>query len=86
MNRILLIGATGTVGRQILSQLPAAGVRIRALVRDPRTAGWPPHVDVICGDLTVAETLDEVLDGIDAAFLVWTALPAAVPPALERAA
>jgi uncharacterized protein YbjT (DUF2867 family) len=84
MNRILIIGATGNVGRQVLSQLPAAGVRVRALARNPHTAGLPPDVDVVRGDLTLAETLDECLDGIDAVFLVWTAPPAAVAPALER--
>jgi uncharacterized protein YbjT (DUF2867 family) len=86
MNRILIIGATGRVGRQVLSQLPATGVRVRALVRNPHSAGLPPHVDVVRGDLTVPESLDECLDGVDAVFLVWTAPPAAVAPALERIA
>ena len=86
MNRILIIGATGNVGRQVLSQFPATGVRVRALVRNPHTAGLPPHVDVVRGDLTLPETLDGCLDGIDAVFLVWTAPPAAVAPALERIA
>src|SRR5437762_5547530 len=49
MIRILIIGATGNVGRQVLSQLPATGVRVRALVRSPHTAGLPPHVDVVRG-------------------------------------
>jgi uncharacterized protein YbjT (DUF2867 family) len=84
MNRILIIGATGNIGRQVLSQLPDTGVRVRALARSPHTAGLPPHVDLVRGDLTVAETLDECLDGIDAVFLVWTAPLAAVAPALER--
>jgi len=84
MNGILIIGATGNVGRQVVSQLPAAGVRIRALVRNPHTAGLPPHVDVVCGDLTLPETLDACLDGVDAVFVAWTAPPAAVSPALER--
>ena len=84
MNRILVIGATGNAGRQVLSQLLAAGVRVRALARNPHTAGLPPHVDVVRGDLTLPETLDECLDGIDAVFLVWTAPPATVAPALER--
>jgi uncharacterized protein YbjT (DUF2867 family) len=61
-------------------------VRVRALASNPHTAGLPPHVDVIRGDLTLAETLDECLDNIDAVFLVWTAPPAAVAPALERIA
>ena len=86
MNRILIIGATGRVGREVLSQLPATGVRVRALVRNPQTAGLPPSVDVVRGDLTLPETLDECLDGIDAVFLVWTAPPATVAPVVERIA
>jgi uncharacterized protein YbjT (DUF2867 family) len=84
--RLFIIGATGTVGRQVLSQLPATGVPVRALVRNPDAAGLPPHVDVVRGDLTLPETLDGCLDGIDAVFLVWTAPPATVAPALERIA
>src|SRR5262245_19238427 len=84
MNRILIVGATGNVGRQVLSQLQDTGVRVRALVRDPHKAGLPPNVDVMRGDLTLPDTLDECLDGVDAVFLVWTAPPAAVTPALER--
>jgi uncharacterized protein YbjT (DUF2867 family) len=83
MNSILVIGATGRVGRQVLSLLPATGV-VRAVVRNPQKAGLPPHVDVVRGDLTLPKTLDECLDGIDTVFLVWTAPPATVAPALER--
>jgi uncharacterized protein YbjT (DUF2867 family) len=86
MNHVLVIGGTSHVGRQVLSQLPATGVRVRALVRNPHTAGLPPHVDVVRGDLTLPETLDECLDGIDSVFLVWTAPPATMAPALERIA
>jgi uncharacterized protein YbjT (DUF2867 family) len=84
MNRILIIGGTGNVGREVLAQLPAAGVRVRALVRNPLTAGLPPHVEVVRGDLTLPESLDGCLDSVDAVFLVWTAPPAAIAPALER--
>jgi uncharacterized protein YbjT (DUF2867 family) len=84
MNPILVIGGTGTVGSQVLSQLSARGAQVRALVRNPGAARLPPHVDVVCGDLTLPESLDACLDGIDAVFLVWTAPPAAVAPALER--
>jgi uncharacterized protein YbjT (DUF2867 family) len=86
MHRILVIGATGTVGRQVLAQLPATGVQVRALARNPHTAGLPPHVDVVCGDLTLPETLDACLDAVDSVFLVWTAPPTAAAPALERIA
>jgi uncharacterized protein YbjT (DUF2867 family) len=84
MNRILVIGATGNVGRQVVSQLPATGAQVRALVRNPTAAGLPPHIEVVSGDLTNPETLDECLDGIDTVFLVWTAPAAAAAPALAR--
>jgi uncharacterized protein YbjT (DUF2867 family) len=86
MNRTLVIGATGNVGRQVLSQLPASGAQVRALTRNPDAARLPPQVEVVRGDLTLPETLDRCLDGIDAVFLVWSAPPATVGPALERIA
>jgi uncharacterized protein YbjT (DUF2867 family) len=64
--------------------LAVAGVRVRSLVRNPLTAGLPPHVEVVRADLTIPATLDASLDGIDSVFLVWTAPRAAVTPALDR--
>src|SRR5437660_4554555 len=86
MNRILVIGGTGTVGRQVVSRLAATGARVRAMARNPDAARLPPQVEVVRGDLTFPETLDGCLDGIDTVFLVWVAPPAAVAPALERIA
>jgi uncharacterized protein YbjT (DUF2867 family) len=54
------------------------------MVRDPGTAGLPPQVEVLPGDLTLPDSLDESLHGIDAVFLVWTAPPAAAAPAMDR--
>jgi uncharacterized protein YbjT (DUF2867 family) len=86
MRRNLIIGASGNVGSRVLSQLTATGAQVRALVRNPDAARFPPQVEVVRGDLTVPETLDGCLDGVDTVFLVWTAPPAAVAPALERIA
>ena len=86
MNRILVIGGTGTVGRQVLSRLAATGMQVRALARNPGAARLPPQVEVVRGDLTLPDTLDACLDGIETVFLVWTATAAAVAPALERIA
>jgi uncharacterized protein YbjT (DUF2867 family) len=86
MSRILIVGATGTVGRQVASQLNTSDIDVRALVRNPQAAHLPPHIEVVRGDLTVPETLDECLDGVDTVFLVWTAPPAAAAPCLERIA
>ena len=86
MNRILIIGATGTVGRQVVAQLAAMRVPLRALARHPQAVRLPAGIEIVAGDLTVPETLDRCLDGIDAVFLVWTAPPDAVASALERIA
>jgi len=37
MHRILVIGATGNIGREVVSQLAAAGVAVRAMVRNPES-------------------------------------------------
>jgi uncharacterized protein YbjT (DUF2867 family) len=86
MKRILVTGATGTVGRQVVSQLLATDVRIRALTRNPEAAGLPPGVEVVRGDLTDPTGLAGCFDGVDAVFLVWTAPAGAFPAALDRIA
>jgi uncharacterized protein YbjT (DUF2867 family) len=69
-----------------MAQLAAAGAEVRALTRNPDAAGLPPRVEAARGDLTIPETLDACLEGIDTVFLVWVAPAAAVGPALERIA
>jgi uncharacterized protein YbjT (DUF2867 family) len=86
MNRVLVTGATGIVGGAVAAQLAARGAQVRALTRNPDAARLPPQVDVVRGDLTVPESLDRCLEGIDAVFLVWVAPLAAAAPALERIA
>src|SRR3989442_11076260 len=84
MNRILVMGGPGNVGRQVVYQLAATGARFRAMTRNRDAAGLPPQVEVVRGDLTVPETLNRCLQDIDTVFLVWVAPPAAVAGALER--
>src|SRR6266704_3300435 len=86
MNRVLVIGGTGTVGRQVVSGLAATGAQVRALARNPGAVRLPPQVEAVRGDLTLPETLDRRLSGVDKVFLVWTAPPNTVAPALERIA
>jgi uncharacterized protein YbjT (DUF2867 family) len=84
VERILVTGATGTVGRQVVSQLVTTDVRVRALTRNPGLANLPAEIEVMRGDLTVPETLDACLDGVDVVFFVWTADPRAVSMAVDR--
>ncbi len=86
MSRILVTGATGTIGRQVVSQLLAAGARVRAMTRHPDAAGLASGAEVVRGDLTDPATLDRCLDGVEAVFLVWTAPASAVPAAVDRMA
>src|ERR1700704_294258 len=86
MNRVLVIGSTGRVGREVVAQLQRRDAEVSALARNPDGVGFPSEVEVVRGDLAVPESLDAPLDGIDAVFLVWTAPPATVASVLERIA
>jgi uncharacterized protein YbjT (DUF2867 family) len=87
MDRILIVGATGAVGGAVVEQLVAAGVPgVSALSRNPDAARLPLGIEVVRGDLTMPESLDNCLAGVDAVFLVWTAPAALVPAAIERIA
>ncbi len=76
MQRVILVtGATGHVGRHVVSQLLGADAAVRALVRNPDSVGLPGRVEVMRGDLSVPNTLDSCLYGVEAVFLVWPGLP-----------
>lgn len=68
--RILVTGATGQVGRHIVTQLHQAGHDVRALTRNPATADLPAGVEVVSGDLTDTTTLGPAFDGIDGIHLI----------------
>jgi uncharacterized protein YbjT (DUF2867 family) len=83
-NPVLVIGATGRLGRVVVDLLVDAGVPVRALARRAETAALPASVEVVPGDLTVPESLDEAVPGVHTVFLVWTAPPATAPAVVER--
>lgn len=66
---ILVTGATGNVGGELVQQLRRAGRHVRALVRGaPRTL--PPGVGVASGDLDEPESLSPALEGVRSVFLL----------------
>jgi uncharacterized protein YbjT (DUF2867 family) len=81
-NIILVTGATGNVGRNVVSQLVSAGARVRALTRNPESANLPSGVEVVRGDLSVPDTLRESMAGIDSVFFLERFLPGAAVSAL----
>src|SRR5439155_16180776 len=77
MPTILVIGATGTVGRHIVPQLVRRGLPVRALVRNP-AAELPAGVERVIGDLADPASLGPALDGVDAVYLACGNHPAQV--------
>ncbi len=73
---VLVTGATGNVGRHVVSLLIENGVRTRALTRRPEIAGLPDGVEVVGGDLTDPASWEAALDGVGAVFLLWPSFTA----------
>jgi uncharacterized protein YbjT (DUF2867 family) len=66
-DRILVVGATGSIGRLVVAEAIREGYAVRALVRDPdRARELPAQAQRVVGDLTRPQTLDAALDGVDA--------------------
>jgi uncharacterized protein YbjT (DUF2867 family) len=86
MKRVLVTGATGQIGREVLSQLRGTGCQVRAMSRNPAPTTLPSDVEVVRGDLAEPDSLDGCLNGIDSVFLVWMSSLAAAAPAIERIA
>ncbi len=71
---ILITGATGSNGSEVVKQLAAAGVPCRAMVRNPDKAAAVrlPGVEIVRGDLADPASLDAALRGVNHALLVST--------------
>lgn len=67
---IVITGATGTIGSEIVRQLSMRGTAIRAVTRDPDRAEVPAGVDVVRGDYTDPASMAEAMVGAEAAFIV----------------
>ncbi|MDH5830204.1 NmrA family NAD(P)-binding protein [Luteimonas sp. M1R5S18] len=72
---ILITGATGQIGRQVVQQLVDRGADVRALVRTPATADLPDGVDVVQGDLLDVDALRRAFAGIRTLFLLNAVVP-----------
>ena len=74
---ILVTGATGKVGREVVRLLAAERIPARALVRSPEAAGdiAAAGAELAAGDLEKPQTLDRAMAGVDRLYLASRAEP-----------
>jgi uncharacterized protein YbjT (DUF2867 family) len=64
---VLVVGATGSIGRLVADEAIRQGHALRALVRSQAKASQlPRQAQVVVGDVTRADTLAGAVDGVDA--------------------
>ena len=72
---ILVTGATGNIGGQVIQHLVDRGADVRALVRDPSKASFPAGVAVAKGDFLDVDSLHTAFDGVSTLFLLNAVAP-----------
>lgn len=83
---IVVTGATGLVGREVVRLLLDAGVRVGAVTRDPARSRLPAGVSLIEGDPSRPQTLASRLDGVTSVLISPRAVGRATPELLGLAA
>ncbi|SEE66536.1 Uncharacterized conserved protein YbjT, contains NAD(P)-binding and DUF2867 domains [Rhizobiales bacterium GAS188] len=63
---VLVVGATGSIGRYVVEEALRRGHGVRALVRDSATCRMPSEVDIVVGDLTRPQSLSPAVKDVDA--------------------
>jgi uncharacterized protein YbjT (DUF2867 family) len=82
---ILITGASGNVGKEVLKQITQTGVEVRAAFQSvSKAAGAPSGVEIVAVDYNQPETLQAALKAVERVFLVGP--PTDQLPALERKA
>ena len=64
--KLLIIGATGPTGRELVKQAVAQGHEVTALVRNATKAAFAPPVRIIVGDILNADAVRRAVAGQDA--------------------
>lgn len=75
---ILVTGANGLNGSELIRRLSARGVAVRGLVRNSAKAGALsalPNVEIVEGDMARPETLSVALQDVDRAMLISSSAP-----------
>ncbi|UQS26810.1 NAD(P)H-binding protein [Amycolatopsis thermalba] len=66
MSRIVVFGAGGRAGRQVVAEAARRGHEVTAVVRDPGKHQAPEGVDLVAGDVTDVSSVAALVKGQDA--------------------
>jgi NAD(P)H dehydrogenase (quinone) len=70
MKKILITTGNGMFGRALIGVLQSKDVQLRIMVRDrSKLHSLSPNTEIVTGDMDVPESLDPIMEGIDAIFL-----------------
>ena len=73
---ILITGASGNVGKEVLKQIVAAGAKVRAAFQTvTKAAAAPSGVEIVTMDYNQPQTLQAALKGVERVFLVGPPTP-----------
>ncbi|MEV8510877.1 NAD(P)H-binding protein [Dactylosporangium sp. NPDC051484] len=74
---ILVTGATGNLGREVVARLQARDAHVRRFVRPAADFDQDPNIETATGDLTDRVTVRAALAGVETLVLIWPLLEAA---------
>lgn len=63
---LLVIGAGGRTGREVVTQALGHGHNVRAFVRSTQPGITHPRLEIVTGDVTSFDDVDAAMEGIDA--------------------
>jgi 2-alkyl-3-oxoalkanoate reductase len=77
--KVVVIGATGVLGRPLIPRLVERGLQVRAIVRNPGQLEWFQRlgIEAVLGDILDANSLAPATAGCDVAVHIATAVPKA---------
>jgi len=74
--RVLVVGATGFVGRRLVSRLTEAGHEVVAFSRSAKSESFPESVEPFEGDLGDPDSVAGLCEGVDVAYYLIHSLTA----------